>query len=319
MTIRFFTALSLTCACFLWLGTFGPLLPHCLAQSPTEIQFKLESGTRSDDFDWNIAGTLEGTSPNILSELQWRELETFMVRAQSKVTLPLGQGPFPLTVRGSVGYGWIYDGSNRDSDYLGDNRTLEFSRSDNTAGDGDTLEADLALGPRVSTASGKLALTPLIGYAYRKQELTMTDGFQTIPDLGPFPGLDSTYEHFWQGPFVGLDFEWKPLQKFSISSTLEYHRPDYEAEADWNLRPDFNHPKSFEHKADGKGVLGSLSAHYYLSPAWSVNLGLNYQKWKADNGTDEVFFSDGTTGITRLNEVNWRSTSVLLGLTWQIR
>jgi hypothetical protein len=44
-------------------------------------------------------------------------------------------------------------------------------------------------------------------------------------------------------------------------------------------------------------------------------LGLDYQDWSTDPGVDVVFFSNGTTGQTRLNELNWESGAIRLGFT----
>ena len=44
-----------------------------------------------------------------------------------------------------VGLGFTMSGDNQDSDYAGDNRTLEFSRSNNDAGEGYTASAAAAL------------------------------------------------------------------------------------------------------------------------------------------------------------------------------
>jgi len=46
-----------------------------------------------------------------------------------------------------------------------------------------------------------------------------------------------------------------------------------------------------------------------------VNFNFDYQDWSTDNGTDKVFFADGAAAKTRLNEVNWTSYALSLGLS----
>ena len=276
-------------------------------KTPLEIDFTLDVGYRVDDLDWSIAGDLDGSSPNILSELSWEELRSAQVLLQGNIVWP-----WVFAVKGYVDYGWIMDGDNQDSDYLGDNRTFEFSRSNNDAGDGDVRDASLAIGYPFRFGEEAIAtITPLVGYSYHGQNLRMTDGYQTIPASGPLSGLDSTYETEWDGAWVGLDMRFKALE-FKIPGhrvetffTCEYHWYDYYAEADWNLRPDFKHPKSFVHETDGNGLKLEAGFNIWLRDNFAFNLKYDYVDFSAEEGIDTTFFSDGTSGQTQLNEVNW--------------
>ena len=291
----------------------------------------LSAGYRVDDFDWNIAGDIHGNSPNVLSELTWDDLEIYQLELYNKTIV---REVFYL--RGSLSYGWIKGGGNQDSDYLEDNRSLEFSRSNNGADDGNTLDASLGMGYPFTFGSGFVGLTPLVGYSYHEQNLTMTDGSQTItwisldpdfpdgPPLGPMVGLDNTYEAQWKGPWVGFDliFTSKDVHRYwaqvEAYVNLEYHWADYCAEADWNLRTDFAHPKSFEHDADGDGIALSAGWNVVWSDHWALNANFDYQEWSADHGTDRTFFSDGSVEETRLNEVNWKSYAITVGLSYRL-
>jgi hypothetical protein len=291
-------------------------------EKPFEMDFAFSAGYRRDDLDWNIAGNINGKNPNILSELTWEDLESFQLKVQNKTVIPN-----ILYFRAMFAYGWIYDGEVQDSDYLGDNRTFEFSRSNNSADDGDVLDASIGIGYPFRLGGNEIwTITPLVGYSYHEQNLTITDGNQTIstpgftPPLGPFSGLDSTYETEWQGPWIGLDMYFKAkkidywVKRIEPYLSFEYHWADYDAVANWNLREDFEHPKSFEHEADGDGWVLGLGLNYVIGPNFLLNLNYDYQSWSTDHGTDKVFFSDGTTAKTRLNEVNWTSNVFSLGL-----
>ncbi len=282
--------------------------------------WSFDAGYRIDDFDWSIAGNAPpafgGNFVNVLSELTWSDLEIFQ--------LELGIGKFfpnSILLKGSLSYGLIFDGENQDSDYAGDNRTLEFSRSNNGADDGETVDGSIGLGYHLPLLSDTFGITPLIGYSYNALHLKIRDGFQTIPPFGPFTGLNSSYDARWYGPWVGLELNAKKYGKNSLSPAheffigAEYHWAEYEAEANWNLRVDLAHPKSFEHEADGTGIVFSAGYSYFFNPQWSLDFSGKYQKWETDPGIDRVFFADGTEAETRLNEVNWKSFSLTFGVT----
>ncbi|UCG14184.1 MAG: TonB-dependent receptor [Deltaproteobacteria bacterium] len=289
-----------------------------------EAELGLSVGYRLDEFDWNIAGNNNGNNPNVLSELTWDDLEIFQVKIALETIISK-----VLYVRGSFDYGWILDGVNQDSDFSGDNRTLEWSRSNNSADDGNVLDASLGFGYQFRLAKDKFRITPLVGFSYHEQNLTITDGVQTVsepalappgvspPPLGPFAGLDGTYDAEWIGPWVGIDLLFRPNEKLSIITTFEYHWAYYEAKANWNLRTDLAHPKSFEHDANGDGIFISAGFYYAVDDQWSVDLILSYQDWSTDQGTDRIFFADGTQSETQLNEVNWQSCAIMLGFAYR--
>jgi len=297
-------------------GEVEPAASHASRFRP-ETEFVLSNGYRKDNLDWNIAGDINGNNPNILSELTWDDLESYQVKFQGSLVWPN-----IVALKGSANYGWIFDGDNQDSDFAGDNRTLEFSRSNNSTDDGNVWDASLAIGyPFRFGQNVKGTITPLVGYSYHEQNLTITNGNQTIPNSGPFPGLDSSYDTEWKGPWIGLDMRFKAgaiktfAHRLEPYFTYEYHWADYHAEADWNLRDDFAHPKSFEHNTNGTGYVIAAGLNIVLHRNLALNFNYDYQDWSTDDGTDKVFFADGTSVKTQLNEVNWTSWALSLGLS----
>lgn len=315
------------------------LLP---APGAAEIETKLDfsAGYRVDELDWNMAGyyfyyeddTEKYRNVNVLSELTWEDITIY-------------QGVFSfdalanqcVAFQASIGYGKVMDGKNQDSDYKENDRTGEFSRSNNSADDGHVSDWSVAIGYRFRPGQGRYTITPLFGYSEHKQSLTMSDGFQTIasseddtPDYGSFTGLNSSYEAKWDGMWAGAEMSFLIREKLSLFGRVEYHVANYYAQADWNLRDEFDHPKSFTHETDGTGLVLSGGCDYIANNQFSIGARITYQKWSTDSGTDTLYIDKMETSPdvwedipvtpvstwTTLNEVNWSSYSVMLKLTY---
>lgn len=293
------------------------------------FDFDVTGGYRVDQLDWNIAGDLNGYDPDVLSELTWKDLESYQVSARGKLIMANNRFPFGGMVRGGFSYGDIRSGDNQDSDYNGDGRTREFSRSNNRADNGNVWDASLGGGVVFFNRSRTFSLTPVAGFSYHEQNLTIHDGFQTlndpantpsslvgdIPPVGPVAGLNSTYDAQWRSGWLGVDVEYLPVPFFDVHGTVEFHSGKYEAEADWNLRSDLQHPKSFRHTSDNAtGVVAGVGFRAG-SPNLFFTMDYQYQKWQADEGIDRTYYSDGTVWDTKLNEVNWEASSINAGMT----
>lgn len=288
---------------------------HALdAETGAETQIAFSVGYRTDDLDWNIAGDKNGGNPNILSELVWSNIDIEYL--QVKGSHSLRKKDTGLFLKGQAGYGRIVDGRNRDSDYGGDNRTKERYRSLSDADNGSVVDLSVALGPLWSTHDRVWSFAPLIGYSYHEQNLTLTDGYISIPAEMAIDGLNSSYDTNWVGPWFGAQIFYNPSSKWSFSSSIEYHRTDYSAKADWNLRDDFMHPVSFEHTADGTGWTLSGTLNYALSETIHLGINGNYTDWHTDSGLDRLYLANGSMINTALNRVNWISKSLDVMLTW---
>ncbi len=285
---------------------------------PFQAEAGVKAGIRNDYLRWNIAGTSEGSDPNILSELTWEDLNIFQIKTHGRMDFHQ-----LLRLEGSFDYGWIMHGKNQDSDYFLDDRNWEFSRSNNATNDDDVLDLSIGGGlqfllndqPVEELEVDQLGVAVLAGYSYHEQNLRMTDGSQTIPATGGFDGLNSTYQAEWDGPWLGVELFGQKNRLRGVCR-LEYHWFDYYAEADWNLRDDFAHPKSYEHISDGEGITFIGNARFDINPLWSVDADVDIKSWRAGAGIDRTFFSDGDQSETRLNEVVWISYALMFGLTY---
>jgi len=276
----------------------------------------LKGGFRSDTLSWNIAGDTKGNNPNVLSELTWEGIKVFEVKAGYRTDLGKSQ-----YLRCSFGYGWINDGSNQDSDYHGDNRTQEYSRSNNDADEGNVWDLSLGIG-RKEPLNESLSVNPVVGVSFHRQNLVIRNGYQTVasvadgtPPVGPIKNLNSKYSASWYGPWAGVDAKYE-TGDLIFTGVAELHVARFIAEADWNLRSDLSHPKSFEHTALGGGFTTEAGVGYKAFKDWALTAGAGYQWWKAVKGRDRTFFTSGAVADTRLNSVNWRSFVFSLGASY---
>lgn len=298
------------------------LLSVCSCTIATEASWHRDLdfglGQRVDKLDWSIAGNLTANNHvNVLSELTWTKIKS----VEPFVEFHL-MSPHHWLFTSYLAAGNIYSGNNQDSDYASDNRQNEFSRSNNNSDAGYTLDLNLSFGRQIPFHIEKhpFAISPQIGYSRHVQDLTMTNGNQTLSvppyqntPLGPFKGLSSSYSATWTSIWLGIDLNTPLFDKLALISAIQYHIANFVGQANWNLRSDFAHPVSFEHDGTGAGWVMKLGLSYQFYSQWALTLTDIYQKWDIKNGTDTTFFTDGTASTTPLNEVNWQSNAVLVG------
>ncbi len=86
----------------------------------SEIVFVL--GGSNEDLNFSISGL--DNQPNIISELNWKDVRSLKGGLNFR-----WMGQSQLVLKGTALFGSVMSGNNQDSDFYGDNRTREFSRS----------------------------------------------------------------------------------------------------------------------------------------------------------------------------------------------
>ena len=286
------------------------------------LELGLHGSYRLDQLDWNVAA--DGI--NIRSELQWDDLKIWQLGAAGKLSVGNDTAPFNTYIRGSVDYGWITDGSTRDSDYLGNNRTQESYRSFNVTEDDNIFDTSIGLGFEKKFWQDRMTLGLLGGYSYHEQNLRLTDLVVIIENqvvLQPsnsVSGLNSTYETRWYGPFVGFDLELHPSEHIVLLGSFEYHWADYEAEANWNLKDSWAHPVSFRHDTEeADGIIATLKGSYLFKTGWQFDLSYTYRDFSARDGRHRVFPASGDPVDEKFNGVNWQSSEIAVGMTYRFK
>jgi hypothetical protein len=282
-----------------------------------EYKLDLDYGMRSDQINWNIAGTLAGTGPNVISELKWSNVGFHQTNLGFRFI-----GDDRWYVKGYTSNSWGFTGSNQDSDYNDDNRTSEYSRSTADSDRSSAEDFSIALGQQIRI-DNRFGITPLVGYSSHRQNFTMTNGQQTVCDpcvrgLGPIPGLNSSFKTHWRGPWLGLDLRMATAKRWTTYAEFEYHYSYYDAEANWNLRSDLRHPVSMDQSARGRGTHMGVGLSYALStPNSFFNVGFKQSQYSTHAGTHNFYDVDGPVLSKRLNNVDWTSSMITIGITSQ--
>jgi hypothetical protein len=276
------------------------------------LEFNLSSGYRLGGLHWSIAEV--GGTPNVRSELIWSKLQILQIEGEGNLNIER------FTIRAALGFGLVLAGDVQDSDYNSDDRTDEFSRSYSDARGGYLLHALTGLGYRCEFEAAPITLLPMIGIAFHRQAMVMSEGVQVISippwslrPLGPIADLDSSYTTNWLNIWVGLDVVYRVASRVNVGAAVSVHPSLYYALADWNLRTDYAHPVSFVHRALGLGLCAELSVDIELSRRLLLEgrCGLDY--WFGGPGVEETYSAAGYSVETRLNEAVWRSAQFFLG------
>lgn len=276
----------------------------------TDFAINVKNGYRVDNLVWSIQG-MDGV-PNILSELSYKDIKSYLLGLDARVVLCNN-----VYFRADFDYGWILSGLDQDSDYRGNNRTLEFIRSTAQVNDDYVYDLTLGVGYLFDICDTGLSIAPMVGYTHNEQHFRSTHGFTHLnvdfPDsVGPIFGLNSTYFTEWDSGWIGFDAGYQ-LCDFFLWGNYEFHWATYHASAHWNLREEFI--GNFHHHANcGNGNVGRLGASYALCDGWTIGLEGLYQRWCTSHGIDRTNVQvSGDVVIparTRLNPVHWRAWSI---------
>jgi opacity protein-like surface antigen len=281
-----------------------PAAMETKGDSAWTYSLSFDTGWREDHFEWSIAGDLNGRNPNILSELDWRHLNIVATGAQVEITF---RRDWHFDLGGS--YGWIVSGANRDSDYNFSNHRGEFSRSVADAL-GDKVDADAIFGYDFRLSS-HFTLTAQLGFTYHRLRVNDTSGVQLVNtefhEVGPFAGLNSTYDANWWGPEFGLQAKLQLAEKWRWLAGARYELLRYHGHANWNLRPDFI---NFHDTASGTGWMLTTGVEWDFARHWTLAVLGDYGYRRACAGTDDTELTNHTHELTQFNGATWESVGV---------
>ncbi|VXD14209.1 hypothetical protein [Marinoscillum sp. 108] len=280
---------------------FNLFVAELIAHGQTQLTAGM-SYTRQS-LTWSIAGNLNGTSPNIFSELKWQRVMGVgaLVAYQHPITdriVAFAEHQHQLLVQGSV----------TDSDYEGDDRTGRVFFAKEDAGKGYTLASQGGLLYQVCKRKS-MTFTLGGGYGLMSQRFFL---------LNEKMGLRSSYTNQWYGPLLTGRLQLLAESAFGITLKTTYHQVRYHATGNWNLIERFQHPVSFRHRAKGFGLENQLVMSYKMSGGLCVEVRPSYGYWTTGMGIDTVYKKDQSTPKTRLNDVTTEVLGVEVGVVWRL-
>lgn len=260
----------------------------------------LKTGYFTNDFKWSIAGNSQGTSPNILSEVVWKDLSGYSIGLNSNIKLWKN-----LSLSAEISSSSIISGKATDTDYQENDRTSPGYYAVLSSNRGRLSDININLGYTVNVKT--LLVAPYLGFVTNHQKLHLLPNAENINQTS---GLNSTYNTIWKGVEAGSRFSLPVFSKIFVEADLSYGQLKYTAEANWNLIESFVHPLSFKHVANGYSLRSQINLKYLLSRHLSASLSAGSYKVITGKGIDELFYEDGSSAKTQFNGASLQSTSI---------
>jgi hypothetical protein len=259
-------------------------LPY--AQAP---RFQLSTGAsiNINNFQWSIAGNVQGQSPDILSELKFQTITSAGVFLNG-LYRPIKN----VTIQASYQKNGTVSGSVIDIDYDGDNRTgiVYKERFSSSKGYLETISTGATYNIVVKE---KYKLKAGIDYTSTTQNYYL--------HRPAIEKLQTTYRSTWNGPGLSAGGDYYINKSFSAHAFLVYYFITYKAEANWNLRREFEHPVSFVQNAKGNMMAGKLDVVFRLNSVVSLMVNGTIGRSTTQKGFDIAYLTNDTQPVTRFN------------------
>ncbi len=274
-------------------------------------------GIQYSNFSWEISRSSNDSRP--ISMLDYSDMHVDQTKATININDLLRFKPSNWTFATTLGYGKIRSGTLIDSDYSYSNsgQTLETQSIASLKGS-KTYLIDVEVQRNLSQS--KFSNTQFnTGINWTQENYKLSQGYQKISQAqsvdNEILGLNSGYDTQWLGPYAGLSqsffFDHQTLQ---INSRLKGFI--YTAEGQWNLREEFAQPKSFEHLAFGTGIELSLTHKLEITNSMFLKQDAGFSYARTFDGSDEVFYKNGSTQSTQLLPVEKTDFSYNVGFSW---
>lgn len=268
-----------------------------------KVEISAYSGYQNENLQWSIAGNIQGSDPNIYSELKWRNVHGPVLDLEVYCTIWRR-----LMAYGASNRMFVLAGSVNDKDYSGDDRTNNVYTGDFIDNKGHTEQWMAGLGYKLLHKK-LFTITPYAGYFEKGQLLFL------LGDNNIYKALNSYYATNWNGLFFKLNSSFYFLNKFNLIANISYYQADYDAKADWNLIAAFQHPVSYAQYAKGYGLAIKTGLNFPIVTNFKFSAGFACSYWQTGNGIDQLYLTSGNIDKTRLNRVVSGGFLVYAGLT----
>ncbi len=312
-----------------WITLLMTLLVGCGSYANATMgQVTFEAGYRQDSIDWRT--NYPSDDPFLKTSTKFNDLDIFQIGVHGRTTLG-----YNLYLRGNAYWGWILDGDFKHTGSLkvdprrrmfGDG-SAHFGFSDSyksTVDDQYVFGVNGAIGYPFFFCNCTMVVAPVIGYSVDEQNIRVNNrDLQFGQDYGYASGggngCRNTFISRWYGPFVGLDFDWRPVNTcFNVWAELEYHWGNFRGKvSDQEYdNGDIASDHRNRHSDNATAWVFGAGFDYDLCNCWTVGLSVKFQDWSANRHHKECnngLLSYADTCDHRFkDDNNWHSYAINL-------
>ena len=278
-----------------WITLLMTLLVGCGSYANANTgQVSFEAGYRRDTIDWKTR--FPSDDPILSSSTRFKDLDIFQIGVHGRSTLGCN-----FYIRGNAYWGWIVDGDFKRSAEFEVSPTSYFTSDDNlrvgfsdrfrsTIDDQYVFGIGAGIGYPFFFCDCTMVIAPVIGYAFDEQNVRVDD--REFDFLGSSYGEGSgdccrhTFISRWYGPFVGVDFDWRPCNScLNLWAELEYHWGSFRGKRshlDDNASGFFGFDHRNCHSNDATAWVFAAGVDYDLCNCWTIGLSVKFQDWSAN-------------------------------------
>ena len=250
------------------------IFSHAALGQFKNLTAEINLGYLKSNYNWSIAGN----DVNILSELHYNPIHS--VNSEIGVSTSVTSR---INIDLSTEFIKNISGKGMDADYGGNNRanpTIGYFNSNKGSGFQIALNGLYLINPK-----NKIKASAGLGGVLKKQLFTLNEinNNQSV----------TKYHAQWVAATISTKTttQFNKFEPFISADLLPFK---YYAVADWILRADFKHPKSFEQKSWGLGWKINIGSYYNVSPTVKLQAQYTLQSMKANSGQDIAYLVDRT-------------------------
>ena len=203
-----------------------------------------------------------------------------------------------LDLRGDAYWGWVLDGNFEQhastygslGEYNDFRRFGESVHRKNIVDDRYVYGVGGAIGYPFYFCDCSMILAPVVGYSVDEINLRVDDrgiGVEResgdfFPTIGDGGCCARKYFSRWYGPFIGVDFEYRPFsQCWNIWGELEYHWAYFTGKrGSADEIAEYAGDRTF-HARNGSGWVFAIGADYDICNCWTAGFSLKFQDYRA--------------------------------------
>lgn len=323
-------------------------------------KIKWKNSANSFLFNGNDS-TAVGIPARFRSEIEWRNLDIWQLSARGKYVTCDNLYLRGYADYGWITHGRVRDSDdcslasrcNESYDFVR-NAGFAFTRHNGRSRHGHVYDLSGAIGYQFKLCDDSMSLSPIVGYSWHGQHLqfkrrnecggytygcndsygsdyTYYDSYSDSSDSCYSSGsscesnnhLSSRTRIRWNGPFVGIDLDYRFCCDWTFFADYEFHWARYHASGRWNRFEDFANPIRFrQHARSAHGQIASVGVKWDFCDCWTLGIRGDFQCWRSRHGREKVKISENDCGSIEqvcynsvpLKRVTWESAAVTIDI-----